>query len=183
MTCEHSRPGAWPAVPPANKRAVQQHLAAAAMPARRNAVARLLDAARTERPAGDVRHTAPRPAETPEQALTRALNAAKLRRINEAMGICRDVLAATPDHPGALGLLGGILGQEGRADEAIAAISRPPLPGSRAWPTGISICARSIAARTCSTMRSRPGSKPYAQPGDGHPPRRTRAHAPDPRRT
>jgi hypothetical protein len=69
-------------------------------------------------------------AETAEQALTRALNAAKLRRINEAIGICRDVLVASPELPGALGLLGGILGQEGRVDEAIplleAAIARQP---------------------------------------------------------
>jgi ADP-heptose:LPS heptosyltransferase len=69
-------------------------------------------------------------AETPEQSLTRALNAAKLRRINEAIGICRDVLTANPDLPGALGLLGGILGQEGRVDEAIplleAAVARQP---------------------------------------------------------
>ena len=58
-------------------------------------------------------------AETADQALTRALNAAKLRRINEALGICRDVLAASPGLPGALGLMGGILGQEGRGPEAI----------------------------------------------------------------
>ena len=72
----------------------------------------------------------PHGAETADQALTRALNAAKLRRINEAIGICRDVLTAAPDLPGALGLLGGILGQEGRVDEAIslleAAIARQP---------------------------------------------------------
>jgi Flp pilus assembly protein TadD len=68
--------------------------------------------------------------ETAEQALTRALNAAKFRRVNEAIGICRDVLAAAPELPGALGLLGGILGQEGRVDEAIplleAAVARSP---------------------------------------------------------
>jgi Flp pilus assembly protein TadD len=63
--------------------------------------------------------TLPPGAETADQALTRALNAAKLRRVNEAIGICRDVLAAAPNLPGALGLLGGILGQEGRASEAI----------------------------------------------------------------
>ena len=57
--------------------------------------------------------------ETVEQALARALNAAKLRRINEAIGICRDLLVATPGLPGALGLMGGIFGQEGRTDEAI----------------------------------------------------------------
>ena len=68
--------------------------------------------------------------ETVEQALTRALNAAKVRRINEAIGICRDVLAVAPETAGAMGLLGGILGQEGRIDEAIslleAAIARQP---------------------------------------------------------
>lgn len=75
---------------------------------------------------------APQPAgaETPEQALTRALNAAKLKRTNEAIGICRDVLAQNPDLPGALGLLGGILGQEGRHEEAIrlleAAVAKMP---------------------------------------------------------
>lgn len=58
-------------------------------------------------------------AETPDQALTRALNAAKAKRTNEAIGICRDLLAAHPDLPGALGLMGGIVGQEGRTDEAI----------------------------------------------------------------
>ncbi len=57
--------------------------------------------------------------ETVEQALARALNAAKLRRVNEAVGICRDLLVATPGLPGALGLMGGIFGQEGRTDEAI----------------------------------------------------------------
>ena len=40
------------------------------------------------------------------------------------------MLTAAPDLPGALGLLGGILGQEGRVDEAInlleAAIARQP---------------------------------------------------------
>jgi Flp pilus assembly protein TadD len=74
--------------------------------------------------------SAPPGGETAEQALTRALNAAKLRRINEAIGICRDVLAVAPDLPGALGLLGGILGQEGRVDEAIqlleSAVARSP---------------------------------------------------------
>ena len=79
--------------------------------------------------------------ETPEQALARALNAAKLRRINEAIGICRDVLAASPEFPGALGLLGGILGQEGRVDEAIqlleAATARQP--GIANW--HLNLCA------------------------------------------
>jgi ADP-heptose:LPS heptosyltransferase/Flp pilus assembly protein TadD len=97
-------------------------------------------AAAAQPPAPVAKPAAPAPAaapanlppgvETADQALTRALNAAKLRRVNEAMGICRDVLAQVPDLPGALGLLGGILGQEGRTDEAIAllekAIARQP---------------------------------------------------------
>jgi len=76
-----------------------------------------------------------------DQSLKRALEAAKLRRINEAIGICRDLLAAHPDLPGALGLLGGILGQEGRVDEAIgllkSALARQPNVGN--W--HLNLCA------------------------------------------
>jgi ADP-heptose:LPS heptosyltransferase/Tfp pilus assembly protein PilF len=83
----------------------------------------------------------PQGAETAEQALGRALNAAKLRRVNEAVGICRDVLAAAPQLPGAMGLLGGILGQEGKVDEAIqlleAAVARQP--GVANW--HLNLCA------------------------------------------
>ncbi len=79
--------------------------------------------------------------ETPDQTLARALNAAKARRVNEAIGICRDLLVTSPDLPGALGLLGGILGQEGRADEAIhllkAALARQPGVGN--W--HLNLCA------------------------------------------
>ena len=79
--------------------------------------------------------------ETPDQTLARALNAAKARRINEAIGICRDLLVTSPDLPGALGLLGGILGQEGRADEAIhllkSALARQPAVGN--W--HLNLCA------------------------------------------
>ena len=79
--------------------------------------------------------------DTVEQTLARALNAAKARRINEAIGICRDLLVTNPDLPGALGLLGGILGQEGRADEAIqllkSALARQPNVGN--W--HLNLCA------------------------------------------
>jgi Flp pilus assembly protein TadD len=79
--------------------------------------------------------------ENVDQTLARALNAAKLRRINEAIGICRDLLVTNPDLPGALGLLGGILGQEGKADEAIpllkAALARQPNVGN--W--HLNLCA------------------------------------------
>lgn len=79
--------------------------------------------------------------ETVEQALNRALNAAKVRRVNEAVGICKDVLALAPDLPGALGLLGGIYGQEGNLAEAIplleAAVARQP--GVANW--HLNLCA------------------------------------------
>ena len=79
--------------------------------------------------------------ETVDQTLARALNAAKLRRVNEAIGICRDLLVTSPDLPGALGLLGGILGQEGRTDEAIgllkSALARQPNVGN--W--HLNLCA------------------------------------------
>jgi hypothetical protein len=79
--------------------------------------------------------------ETVDQILARALNAAKARRINEAIGICRDLLVASPELPGALGLLGGILGQEGRTDEAIqllkSALARQPNVGN--W--HLNLCA------------------------------------------
>jgi len=79
--------------------------------------------------------------ETVDQILARALNAAKARRINEAIGICRDLLIASPELPGALGLLGGILGQEGRTDEAIqllkSALARQPNVGN--W--HLNLCA------------------------------------------
>ena len=54
--------------------------------------------------------TAAAAAETPDQALARAQAAAQARRFGEATGICNDVLAASPDHPPALALLGIIAG-------------------------------------------------------------------------
>ena len=53
--------------------------------------------------------TAAAAAETPDQALARAQAAAQARRFGEAGGICKDVLAATPDYPPALALLGIII--------------------------------------------------------------------------
>jgi len=62
--------------------------------------------------------------EPPNQALIRALEAAKAKRTHEAIGICKDVLTAFPGRPGALGLLGGILGQVGQTEEAIALLEQ-----------------------------------------------------------
>jgi predicted Zn-dependent protease len=79
--------------------------------------------------------------ETVEQALNRALNAAKARRINEALGICRDILVAVPENAGAMGLMGGILGQEGRPDEAIKLLEQAVAkqPGVANW--HLNLCA------------------------------------------
>lgn len=58
------------------------------------------------------------------EALTRAEQAAQAKRSNEAMGICRDVLDAHPEHPGALALLGSLLGHRGEIAESIALLER-----------------------------------------------------------
>ena len=46
--------------------------------------------------------------EAPELALARAQAAGQAKRFGEAAGICNDVLAASPDNPAALALLGMI---------------------------------------------------------------------------
>jgi hypothetical protein len=58
------------------------------------------------------------------EALTRAEQAAQAKRVHEAIGICRDVLDASPEHPGALALLGSLLGHRGEMDTAIALLER-----------------------------------------------------------
>lgn len=58
-------------------------------------------------------------AETPDQALTRAQAAAQAKRFGEASGICNDVLQTTPDHPGALALLGVVAAHTGQPERAI----------------------------------------------------------------
>ncbi len=84
-------------------------------------------------------------AEPADQALARALAAAQARRPNEAVGICRDVLAATPGSAGALGLLGGLLGRMGQAGEATnlleQALARQP--GVASWHASLSALYRS----------------------------------------
>jgi tetratricopeptide (TPR) repeat protein len=70
--------------------------------------------------------------ETMDQALVRAFQAAQFSRLNEAMGICRDLLEANPEFPGALGLLGGILGQKGQFGEAIGFLER-----ALSWQPGV----------------------------------------------
>ncbi len=63
-------------------------------------------------------------AETPEQALARAVQAGTAGRPSEARGICQDVLVAHPEHPAALALLGSLAGRAGQMDEAISLLER-----------------------------------------------------------
>src|SRR5271163_2976853 len=70
---------------------------------------------------------APRPTvngETVEQALARAQAAAQAKRLNEANGICSDVLAAAPDHPAALALQGIVSAMAGDPDKGVALLRR-----------------------------------------------------------
>ena len=71
--------------------------------------------------------------ETPDQALARAQAAAQAKRLSEASGICEDVLAATPDYPAALALLGIVMAMKNDLDRGVElmrkAISlRPGIP-------------------------------------------------------
>ncbi|HEX4171116.1 MAG TPA: tetratricopeptide repeat protein, partial [Acetobacteraceae bacterium] len=63
-------------------------------------------------------------AEPTEQALARAQSAAQAKRFGEAAGICNDVLAASPDHPAALALLGMISAHTGEPERGIALLER-----------------------------------------------------------
>jgi Tfp pilus assembly protein PilF len=71
--------------------------------------------------------------ETPDQTLARAQSAAQAKRLNEASGICEDVLAANPNYPAALALLGIISAMKNDLDRGVdlmrKAISlRPGIP-------------------------------------------------------
>lgn len=57
--------------------------------------------------------------ETAEQALSRAQAAALAKRFGEAGGICQDLLSLSPDHPGALALLGTVHAQRGEVERAV----------------------------------------------------------------
>ncbi len=60
----------------------------------------------------------------PAEALIRAEQAAAAKRLNEAMGICRDVLETHAEHPAALAMLGSILGHRGEMAESIRLLER-----------------------------------------------------------
>ncbi len=62
--------------------------------------------------------------ETAEQALSRAQVAAQAKRLNEASGICADVLAAFPDHPAALALQGIVAAMGGDPEKGVVLLRR-----------------------------------------------------------
>ena len=90
---------------------------------------------------------APRPAsggETVEQLLARAQAAAQGKRLNEAAGICADVLAASPDHPPALALQGIVAGLAGDPERGIVLLRRAIhlRPGNATWHAHLSSLCR-----------------------------------------
>lgn len=58
-------------------------------------------------------------AETIEQALGRAQQAGRAKRVNEAIGICNDVLTGSPDHAPALAMMGTLRAQLGDLEQGI----------------------------------------------------------------
>ncbi|HVC59537.1 MAG TPA: tetratricopeptide repeat-containing glycosyltransferase family protein [Acetobacteraceae bacterium] len=73
--------------------------------------------------------------ETLDQALTRAQVAAQAKRLNEAAGICNDVLAVSHDHPTALALLGIISALQNDPERGIGLLERAIKlrPGNASW--------------------------------------------------
>jgi cytochrome c-type biogenesis protein CcmH/NrfG len=82
--------------------------------------------------------------ETAEAALTRAQAAAQAKRLGEAAGICNDVLAAMPDHPAALALLGIISAMGGDPERGVALLQRAVRlrPGNASWYAHLSSLCR-----------------------------------------
>jgi tetratricopeptide (TPR) repeat protein len=89
----------------------------------------------------------PRPTvngETAEQALARAQTAAQAKRLNEASGICADVLAAIPDHPAALALQGIVAAMAGDPERGVGLLRRAIQirPGNATWYAHLSSLCR-----------------------------------------
>ena len=82
--------------------------------------------------------------ETPEQALARAQTAAQAKRLNEAHGICEDVLAANPDHPAALALMGIVAALKNDPDRGVELLRRAIAlrPGIASWYAHLSALCR-----------------------------------------
>ncbi len=83
--------------------------------------------------------------ESPDLALARAQTAAQAKRLHEASGICNDVLAAHPDHPPALALLGIVSAMGGDPDRGVALLQRAVQlrPGNATWYAHLSSLCRS----------------------------------------
>ncbi|HVZ08211.1 glycosyltransferase family 9 protein [Rhodopila sp.] len=82
--------------------------------------------------------------ETPEQALTRAQAAAQAKRLNEALGICQDVLATAPDHPAALALQGIVSAMAGDPEKGVVLLRKAISlrPGNASWYAHLSSLCR-----------------------------------------
>jgi Tfp pilus assembly protein PilF len=83
--------------------------------------------------------------ETVEQALGRAQAAAQAKRLNEASGICADVLSAVPDHPAALALQGIVTAMAGDPEKGVVLLRRAIQlrPGNATWYAHLSSLCRS----------------------------------------
>ena len=82
--------------------------------------------------------------ETPDQALARAQTAAQAKRLSEASGICEDVLAANPDYPAALALLGIIMAMKNDLDRGVELLRKAITlrPGIPSWYAHLSSMCR-----------------------------------------
>ena len=82
--------------------------------------------------------------ETAEQALTRAQTAAQAKRLNEAAGICDDVLAAFPELPAGMALLGIVRAMQNDHERGIALLRRAVelRPGNASWYAHLSSMCR-----------------------------------------
>ncbi|MGD0433267.1 MAG: tetratricopeptide repeat protein, partial [Acetobacteraceae bacterium] len=83
-------------------------------------------------------------AETLDQILARAQAAAQSKRLNEAAGICEDVLAAHPDYPAALALLGIVTAMKNDHERAIELLRKAISlrPGVPSWYAHLSSMCR-----------------------------------------
>ncbi len=86
----------------------------------------------------------PSSAETPDQALARAQSAAQAKRLSEASGICEDVLAAHPDYPASLALLGIIMAMKNDLDRGVELMRKAIglRPGIPSWYAHLSSMCR-----------------------------------------
>lgn len=82
--------------------------------------------------------------ETIEQALTRAQQAAQAKRLNEAAGICADVLAVSAEHPAALALQGIVSAMAGDPEKGVGLLRRAIQlrPGNATWYAHLSSLCR-----------------------------------------